>query len=56
MSLRANMIEAQLKEIGPSSANMCGVPSKDELLQASPDEPLGWYPVGSYSKSQLQSE
>ena len=30
--------------------------SKYELLDASPDEPLLWDPVDSFSKSQLQSD
>ena len=46
------MIEAALKYIGPNSANMCNVSSKDELLGASHDEPLVWDSVNLFSESQ----
>ena len=50
------MFVSALKEIGPNCANMCNVALKDELIESSPDEPLVWDPVDSFSKIQLKSK
>ena len=50
------MIKASLKEIVYKFEKMCDVPSKDDMLEASPNEPLGWDLVDSFSKIPSQSE
>ena len=52
ISFKYNMIEAVLKYIGPNSTNMRYVPTKDDIFEASPDEPLVWYSVYSFIKIQ----
>ena len=45
-----------MKEIRPNSENMCGVHSKDDMIEDSLDEPLVWNPVDLFIKGQSQSE
>ena len=55
-SFKSDIIESSLKDNRPNSENMCDVTSKDNLIKSSPDEPLRWDPVDSFSKSQSRSE
>ncbi len=53
--LKSSLIDAALKEIGPTTARLCNVPSKNELMRSSLDQPLQWDPVESFCKNPLQS-
>ena len=54
-TIKSNMINAAFKEIGVDSMILCEVPTKEELIAASPTSPLEWNHVTSFSKSLLQS-
>ena len=54
-TIKSNLIDAAFKEIGDDSMTLCEVPTKVELIGASPTYPLEWNPVASFSKSPLQS-
>ena len=43
--MKENIIDAALKELGESTILHCDVPTKDDLLSATKDNPLSWDPV-----------
>ena len=54
--MRSNCIDAAMLEIGGASEYMDGLPSKEELLEASLSFTVDWNPVTSLRKNVIQSE
>ena len=53
--IRCNVIDADIKELEFAVVD-CNIPSKEELMAATINEPLEWDAIESYSKFANQSE
>ena len=54
--MRERIIDACLLEIGSIKAEACSVPQRNELINATKQNPLEWNPVNCYSRSETQTE
>ena len=54
-TIKSNCIDAALKGMGSACEYIDGLPSKEELLEASLSFTCGWDPVSSIRKNQIQS-
>ena len=52
--MKENVIDAALKELGESTIIDCDVPTKDDLISATKENPLSWDPVINFSCSEGQ--
>ena len=56
LRLKTGLIEAAFEELGEESIRRCRIPSKENLLNATAQNPLGWDPVESFHQNALQSQ
>ena len=56
LRLKTDLIEAAFEEQGEESIRYCRIPSKENLLNATAQNPLGWDPVESFHQNALQSQ
>ena len=54
-SIKSNLIEAIIEEIGEVTVEACHIPSKDELVTCSKNDPLQWNAHESFSRNDNQS-
>ena len=54
--MKSLLIDAALKEIGPTTARLCNAPSKKYLINTRIDQPLDWDPILSFCRNPCQSQ
>ena len=56
LETKSKIINAALKELGSDTIERCNIPSKEELMNATKQNPLPWDPVSNFSQSDGQPD
>lgn len=51
-----SLIDAALKETGSTTARLCNVPAKEDLLNTRINQPLEWDPIELFCRNSFQSQ
>ena len=52
--VKSKVIDAALKELGPDTIQNCQIPTKDELMASTKDNPIEWDPVENFCQNDGQ--
>ena len=52
--VRSKVIDAALREMGNATIENCAIPLKEELMNATKENPINWDPVGNFTRPEWQ--
>ena len=52
--IRSNVIDAALRDMGQHSIENCNIPTKEQLMNATKQDPISWDPVANFTRNESQ--